>query len=73
MAEMAPNLFKAVPKRTAKRRTVAQALHNRSWTQDVKGARTVEVMLDYWSSSRFGILWMVSSCTQKLQTNLDGN
>jgi hypothetical protein len=46
MAEIAPNLFKAVPKRTARRRTVAQALHNRSWTQDVKGARTVEVLLE---------------------------
>jgi hypothetical protein len=46
MAEIAPNLSKAVPKRTARRRTVAQALHNRSWTQDVKGARTVEVLLE---------------------------
>ena len=26
---------------------MAQALHNRSWTQDVKGARTVEVMLEF--------------------------
>jgi hypothetical protein len=43
MAELAPNLHKAVPKRTAKRRTVAQALHNSSWTQDIKGARTVVV------------------------------
>jgi len=41
MAELAPNLHKGVPKRTANRRTVAQALHNNSWTQDFKGARTV--------------------------------
>jgi hypothetical protein len=47
MAEIAPNLLKAVQKRTAKRRTVAQALHNRSWVQDIKGVRTVEVFLDY--------------------------
>jgi hypothetical protein len=47
MAEIAPNLLKAVQKRTAKRRTVAQALHNRSWVQDIKGACTVEVFLDY--------------------------
>jgi hypothetical protein len=26
---------------------VAQALHNRSWVQDIRGARTVEVLLDY--------------------------
>ena len=47
MVEIAPNLFNAVQKRTAKRRTVAQALHNRSWVQDIRGARTVEVLLDY--------------------------
>ena len=47
MAEIAPNLFKAVPNRTAKRRTVAQALHHNSWVQDIKGARTVVVMLEY--------------------------
>ena len=47
MAEIAPNLLKTVKKRTAKRRTVAQALHNRSWVQDIKGAHTVEVLLDY--------------------------
>jgi hypothetical protein len=46
MAEIAPNLFKIVPKRTAKR-TVAQALHNRSWVQDIKGARTVKVLLEF--------------------------
>jgi hypothetical protein len=47
MAEIAPNLFKTVQKRIAKRRTAAQALHNRSWVQDTKGAHTVEVLLDY--------------------------
>jgi hypothetical protein len=47
MAEIAPNLFKTVQKRIAKRRTTAQALHNRSWVQDIKGAHTVEVLLDY--------------------------
>ena len=47
VAEIAPNLFNAIQKRTAKRRTVAQALHNRSWVQDIWGARTVEVLLDY--------------------------
>jgi hypothetical protein len=26
---------------------VAQALHNRTWVQDIKGARTVEVLLEF--------------------------
>ena len=46
LAEIAPNLFKAVPKWTAKR-TIAQTLHNTNWAQDIKGARTVEVILEY--------------------------
>jgi hypothetical protein len=47
MAEIAPNLLKAVPKRTAKSRTVAQALHNICWVHDIKGARTVNVLLEF--------------------------
>ena len=47
MAEIAPNLFKTVPKRIVNRRTVAQALQNRSWVHDIKGALTVEVLVDY--------------------------
>jgi hypothetical protein len=46
MVEIAPNLFKIVQKWTAKR-TVAQTLHNRSCVQDIKGARTVEVLLEF--------------------------
>jgi hypothetical protein len=30
VADMAPNLFRAIPKLVAKRRTVSQAVHNRS-------------------------------------------
>lgn len=47
LAEIAPNLFKTVPKRTAKRRTVAQALQNRRWMHDIKGTLTIEVPNDY--------------------------
>ena len=47
LAELAPNLFNAVPKRTAKRRTVAQALQNRKWVDDIRGARTVPVLVEY--------------------------
>jgi hypothetical protein len=47
MAEMAPNLFRAIPKRTIKRNTVAHALFGRSWVHDVKGALTVQVLFEY--------------------------
>ena len=45
--EVAPNLFKAIPKRITRRRTVAQALVNRSWVADIKGALSVQVLLEY--------------------------
>jgi hypothetical protein len=47
MAEIAPNLYKAVPKRVVRSRTVAQALNNSVWASDIKGALTVPVLLDY--------------------------
>jgi len=47
MAEKAPNLFRTVSKRTAKRRTVVQALQNRRWVRDINGALTVQVWLEY--------------------------
>jgi len=45
--EWAPNLFKSIPRRIAKRGTVKEALTNRSWVLDIKGASTVHVILDY--------------------------
>jgi hypothetical protein len=47
LAEMAPNLFRVVPKRVVKRRTVAQVLQNRRWVHDIRGGLTVEVLLEY--------------------------
>lgn len=47
MAKVAPNLYQTVPKRIAKRRTVAQALQNRGWVGDIKGALTVQVLVEY--------------------------
>ncbi|WVZ51606.1 hypothetical protein U9M48_002735, partial [Paspalum notatum var. saurae] len=47
IAELAPSLFKAVPKRITKCRTVAQALHNRSWVSDIRGALSVHVLTEY--------------------------
>jgi sulfatase maturation enzyme AslB (radical SAM superfamily) len=43
LQSIAPNLIKIIPKRALKQRTVAQALQNRSWVADTKGALTIEV------------------------------
>jgi len=45
--EWAPNLIKLIPNRTLNQRTVAQALTNRSWVADIRGALTVQVLIEY--------------------------
>jgi hypothetical protein len=45
LVELAPCLFKTIPKRIVNRRTVAQALDNRNWVHDIKGALTVQVLV----------------------------
>jgi len=47
VAELVPNLFQLIPKRTVKRRTIAQALNNSSWVADIKGALSVQVLTQY--------------------------
>ena len=47
LAELAPNPFSAVPKGVRKSRIVAQALHNRGWVRDIRGALTVQVLMEY--------------------------
>ena len=47
LVEIAPNLFRTVAKRTTKRRTVAQALQNRKWVDDIQGALTVQALFEY--------------------------
>jgi hypothetical protein len=46
ISSFAPNLFSVIPKRIA-RRTVQEALLNRSWIVDIKGALTVGVLAEY--------------------------
>ncbi|WVZ94088.1 hypothetical protein U9M48_040025 [Paspalum notatum var. saurae] len=47
LAELVPNLFNAIPKRAVQRRTVSQAIDNRNWVSDIKGALTVQVLSEY--------------------------
>ncbi|WVZ52503.1 LOW QUALITY PROTEIN: hypothetical protein U9M48_003556 [Paspalum notatum var. saurae] len=47
VADLAPNLFRVIPKRIIKRRTVSQALSNRTWVSDIKGGLTVQVLSEY--------------------------
>ena len=44
---LAPRLFAAIPKRRTKQQTVQDALTNQTWISDIKGARTVGVIVDY--------------------------
>jgi hypothetical protein len=46
-SDIAPRLFQTIPRRIAKRRTVQEALLNRRWTSDIKGALSVEVLVEY--------------------------
>jgi len=45
--DFAPDLIKLVPKRISKKRTVKVTLNNRRWVFDIKGALTVQVILEY--------------------------
>ncbi|WVZ53711.1 LOW QUALITY PROTEIN: hypothetical protein U9M48_004616, partial [Paspalum notatum var. saurae] len=47
IAELAPNLIKAVPTRARKRLSISQALTNRRWIADIKGALSVQALVDY--------------------------
>jgi hypothetical protein len=47
IADLAPRLFAVIPKRRTKQRTIQDALTNQTWISDIKGARTVGVIVDY--------------------------
>jgi hypothetical protein len=47
IAEIAPCLIKAVGPRIQNARTVKDALQNRKWMRDIRGALTVQVILEY--------------------------
>ena len=47
IADLAPRLFAAIPKRRVKQLTVWDALPNRAWILDIQGALTVGGFVDY--------------------------
>ena len=53
--DLAPCLFSSIGPRIKKRRMVAQGLANDAWVQDISGALTVQVILDFlmiWEATR---------------------
>jgi len=49
IADLVPRLLAFVPKRIANRRTVEEAMTDRSWVMDIRGGLSVEVILDFLS------------------------
>jgi hypothetical protein len=47
VCSLAPRLFAIIPKRIANKRTVLEALSNRKWISGIKGAMSVEVIVEY--------------------------
>ncbi|XP_072146649.1 uncharacterized protein [Setaria viridis] len=47
VAQLAPTLHEMISKRIRNSRTVSQALLNRRWTQDIRGGRTVQGLVEY--------------------------
>ncbi|CAN6247387.1 unnamed protein product, partial [Urochloa humidicola] len=47
IAELAPRLIAAIPRRRIKSRTVQEALTNRCWISDIRGVLTVGVLIEY--------------------------
>jgi hypothetical protein len=49
VSDIAPRLFATIPNRITCKRTVQEALLNRRWITDIKGALTVGVLIDFLS------------------------
>ncbi|GJM95706.1 hypothetical protein PR202_ga12483 [Eleusine coracana subsp. coracana] len=47
ISEIAPHLVGTVPKNAIQNKTVAQALENRTWVRDIKGALSVQIIVEY--------------------------
>jgi hypothetical protein len=47
IAEIAPLLFAAIPQRKRQKQTVQEALLGHTWTTDIQGALTMEIIVEY--------------------------
>jgi hypothetical protein len=47
LADIAPRLFETVTKKIAKKKTVQEALPNRKWISDIRGALSIGALVDY--------------------------
>jgi hypothetical protein len=47
VSDIAPRLFSLIPKRIAAKRTGQDALPNRRWIADIRGALSVGALIDY--------------------------
>jgi hypothetical protein len=47
ISDLALRLYELIPKRVLNKRTVQDALSNRRWVSDIKGALTVVALIDY--------------------------
>jgi hypothetical protein len=68
-AELAPNLVLVVPKKARKQCTVAQALANRRWVKGIRGALTVQVLVEYLKIWEMVDGVTLHSCSQVFRTS----
>jgi hypothetical protein len=47
VSDLAPRLFEIIPKRIVNNRSVLEALTNRKWISDIKGALSGRAIVDY--------------------------
>uniref|UniRef100_A0A0A9CVB5 Reverse transcriptase zinc-binding domain-containing protein n=1 Tax=Arundo donax TaxID=35708 RepID=A0A0A9CVB5_ARUDO len=47
LAVLAPDLIASIPKKIIRRRTVAEALHDRAWVRDIQGALSLAELNEY--------------------------
>lgn len=62
---IAPSLFNQIPVRIRKRRTVAEALLNRTWISDIRGGLGIQAILEYLN------LWSIIQAVDRTATEPD--
>jgi hypothetical protein len=63
VSDIAPRLLLTVPKRIASKSTVHEALSNRRWVSDIKGALTLGALVDYLHLWNIGMPYLTWCCS----------